>query len=260
MIPAGLTKPGSFIMAKTAMTDLLEAGVHFGHLTRKWNPKMKKYIFTAREDVHVIDLAITAEKLDEAKKAVSEVAKAGKKVLFVGCKRQAAVVISELAGKNDIPFVTQRWLGGLLTNFDSVSNTWKHLIELDEQINDKDGFEKLSTRDQYLLLKEQEKLEKLVGGLRGLDDLPGMIFIVDVKREQTALEEAAKVGIPVVALVDTNADPRLVTYPIPGNDDGIKSIEIITQNIVDSIIEGDKPAKTEKKETKTAKPKKTSKK
>ncbi|MCA9389943.1 30S ribosomal protein S2, partial [candidate division WWE3 bacterium] len=156
--------------------------------------------------------------------------------------------------------VTQRWLGGLLTNFDSVSNTWKHLIELDEQINDKDGFEKLSTRDQYLLLKEQEKLEKLVGGLRGLDDLPGMIFIVDVKREQTALEEAAKVGIPVVALVDTNADPRLVTYPIPGNDDGIKSIEIITQNIVDSIIEGDKPAKTEKKETKAAKPKKTSKK
>ena len=222
------------------MENLLEAGVHFGHLTRKWNPKMKNYIYTARDDVHVIDLAITVEKLEEAKKAVTELTKEDGRPLFVGTKRQAAVVLSDIAGKNNIPFITHRWLGGLLTNFDSVKKTWGRLNELEELFANKKEFESLSTRDQFMYKKEAEKLDKLVGGLRNMDELPAFVFVVDVKREQTAIDEAKKMGIPVVALVDTNVDPSDVDYPIPGNDDGVKSIEIIAEEIVKAIDKGQK--------------------
>ncbi len=235
-------------MASISMTNLLEAGVHFGHLTRKWNPKMKRYIYTARDNVHVIDLALTVEKLKEATHAVTEMTKQGKDVLFVGTKRQASVVISTLGQEHNIPFIAQRWLGGLLTNFESVSSTWKRLQELDAQVADEATFKKLSTRDQFAVKKEREKLEKLVGGLRNLNDLPGMLFVIDIKREKTAVEEANKVGIPVVALVDTNANPGDVKYPIPGNDDGIKSIEVITQHIVDAVQAGRGGTKAKKEQ------------
>ena len=220
------------------MTDLLEAGVHFGHLTRKWNPKMKNYIYTARDDVHVIDLAITVEKLEEAKKAITELVKDGKRPLFVGTKRQAAVVLENIGNKNNIPFITQRWLGGLLTNFDSVKKTWARLNELEEMMSNEKEFAKLSTRDQFMYKKEAMKLNKLVGGLKNLEETPGFLFVVDVKREQTAIDEAKRVGLPIVALVDTNVDPSGVTYQIPGNDDGVKSIEIVTEEIVKAIKAG----------------------
>lgn len=225
------------------MVDLLEAGVHFGHLTRKWNPKMKKYIFTSRDDVHVIDLALTVEKLKEAIAAIEDILSEGGTMLLVGTKRQAAVVIADIAKKHGFPYINQRWLGGLLTNFENVGRTWKRLEELDEQIADDKTFKKLSTRDQFVLKKEQEKLDRLVGGLRGLTETPRVIFVVDVKRESTAVDEARKMGVPVVAIVDTNTDPSAVDFAIPGNDDGLKSIEVITQAVVDAALAGKKKNK-----------------
>jgi len=238
------------------MNDLLEAGVHFGHMTRKWNPKMKEYIFTARDGVHVIDLAITVEKLKEAAKAIEGITASGKEVLLVGTKRQASVVLSELGEKYGVPYIAQRWLGGLLTNFESVRTTWEHLNDLQAQMDNKAEFEKLTTRDQYALRKEHEKLSKLVGGLRNMTQIPGAIFVVDVKREQTALEEAKKMGVPVIALVDTNVDPKLVDYPIPGNDDAIKSIEIVSEFICKAVDESKNPTK-KAAATKTTKASKT---
>lgn len=234
------------------MNDLLEAGVHFGHMTRKWNPKMKQYIFTARDGVHVIDLAITVEKLKEAAKAVEEITASGKEILLVGTKRQASVVLSELGEKYGVPYIAQRWLGGLLTNFESVRTTWEHLNDLQAKMDDTAEFEKLTTRDQYALRKEHEKLSKLVGGLRNMTQIPGALFVVDVKREQTALEEAKKMGVPVIALVDTNVDPKLVDYPIPGNDDAIKSIEVVSEFVCKTIEEGKNPAPKAAKKAKTS--------
>lgn len=234
------------------MNDLLEAGVHFGHMTRKWNPKMKQYIFTARDGVHVIDLAITVEKLKEAAKAVEEITASGKEILLVGTKRQASVVLSELGEKYGVPYIAQRWLGGLLTNFESVRTTWEHLNDLQAKMDDTTEFEKLTTRDQYALRKEHEKLSKLVGGLRNMTQIPGALFVVDVKREQTALEEAKKMGVPVIALVDTNVDPKLVDYPIPGNDDAIKSIEVVSEFVCKTIEEGKNPAPKAAKKAKTS--------
>lgn len=234
------------------MNDLLEAGVHFGHMTRKWNPKMKQYIFTARDGVHVIDLAITVEKLKEAAKAVEEITTSGKEILLVGTKRQASVVLSELGEKYGVPYIAQRWLGGLLTNFESVRTTWEHLNDLQAKMDDTAEFEKLTTRDQYALRKEHEKLSKLVGGLRNMTQIPGALFVVDVKREQTALEEAKKMGVPVIALVDTNVDPKLVDYPIPGNDDAIKSIEVVSEFVCKTIEEGRNPAPKAAKKAKTS--------
>lgn len=239
-------------MPNIAMNDLLEAGVHFGHMTRKWNPKMKQYIFTARDGVHVIDLAITVEKLKEAAKAVEEITTSGKEILLVGTKRQASVVLSELGEKYGVPYIAQRWLGGLLTNFESVRTTWEHLNDLQAKMDDTAEFEKLTTRDQYALRKEHEKLSKLVGGLRNMTQIPGALFVVDVKREQTALEEAKKMGVPVIALVDTNVDPKLVDYPIPGNDDAIKSIEVVSEFVCKTIEEGRNPAPKAAKKAKTS--------
>ncbi len=237
------------------MNDLLQAGVHFGHLTRKWNPKMKEYIFTARDGVHVIDLAVTVEKMKEAGRVVEEIAANGKEVLLVGTKRQASVVLTTLGTQHTIPYIAQRWLGGLLTNFESVRTTWDHLNQLNARINDEKEFAKLTTRDQFALRKERDKQEKLVGGLKNLTSVPGALFVIDIKREQTALEEARKVGIPVIALVDTNVDPRMVDFPIPGNDDAIKSIETVTQYIVDAILRGRKDSGTATDGERVEKPK-----
>lgn len=235
------------------MNDLLEAGVHFGHMTRKWNPKMKQYIFTARDGVHVIDLAITVEKLKEAAKAVEEITASGKEILLVGTKRQASVVLAELGEKYGIPYISQRWLGGLLTNFESVQTTWAHLNDLQARMDDTVEFNKLTTRDQYALRNEHQKLFKLVGGLRNMKQIPGAVFVIDVKREQTALEEAKKMGVPVIALVDTNVDPKLVDYPIPGNDDAIKSIEVVAEFICKSVEESKNPAPKAAKKAKASK-------
>lgn len=230
-------------MNTITMIDLLEAGVHFGHPTRKWNPKMKQYIYTARDGVHVIDLAMTQQKLKEAAKAIEGVVRSGKEIILVGTKRQAAVIVEKVAQDNDIPYLTQRWLGGMLTNFENVSMTWGRFNELEEKFKNKKEMDALSTRDQYALRKEHEKLKKLVGGLHTLKELPGMIFVVDVKRDKTAVEEAYKMKVPVVALVDTNVDPSFVAYPIPGNDDGIKSIKIITEAIAEAVKAGRKAKK-----------------
>lgn len=201
---------------------------------------MKEYIFTARDGVHVIDLALTVEELQKAQEFVSAIAAEGGEVLFVGTKRQAAVVISSIAEKNAINYLAHRWLGGLLTNFDSVKTTWGQLNNLAEKINDEKFFGNLSTREQFKLKKEHEKLEKLVGGLKNMERLPDAVFVVDVKRERTAVEEAKKMGIPVIAIVDTNVDPELVDFPIPGNDDALKSIEIITGCIAQAYAKSKK--------------------
>jgi len=197
---------------------------------------MKPYIYTAREGVHVIDLVLTKEKLDQAVEYILNVVQEGKPILFVGTKRQASQVIKEQAQRAGAFYSCERWIGGLLTNFNNIRKTIARLEELDGILTDKKQLENLSTRDRFVSLKEHERLEKIAGGLRGLETLPGAMYLVDPRREQSAIREAQIKGIPTIALTDTNSDPTLIDYPIPGNDDGLRSIELITQTIADAII------------------------
>lgn len=235
--------------------DLLDAGVHFGHLTRKWNPKMAPYIFMEQNGIHIIDLNKTEAKLEEAKAAIRNIAKSGRKIMFVATKKQAKEIVAEQAQKANMPFVTERWLGGMLTNFQTVRRSIKRMQGIDRMATD-GTFERINKKERLMLAREKEKLARMLGGIEDMSKLPGAIFIVDVKREHIAIAEAQRLGIPTFALVDTNSDPTSVDFPIPGNDDASKSIQIIVSEITDAIIEGLQERRREKpeEETTTAEP------
>ena len=224
-------------MAVVAMKQLLEAGVHFGHQTRRWDPKMAEYIFQARNGIHIIDLQKTSKKIDEAYEFLRSQAEEGKKVLFVGTKKQAQECIKEAAEKCGMYYVDQRWLGGMLTNFDTIQKRIQRLKDL-ETMQEDGTFDVLPKKEVILLKKEMEKLEKNLGGIKEMTELPGVIFLVDPKKERIAILEARKLNIPVVGLVDTNCNPEDVDYCIPGNDDAIRAVKLIADAMADAVIEG----------------------
>ena len=210
-------------MAVVAMKQLLEAGVHFGHQTRRWDPRMAEYIFQARNGIHIIDLQKTSKKLDEAYSFVKEQAEEGKTILFVGTKKQAQECVKEAAERCGMYYVDQRWLGGMLTNFKTIRTRVERLKEL-ERMQEDGTFEVLPKKEVIVLKKEMEKLEKNLGGIKEMEEIPGVLFVVDPKKERTAILEAKKLNIPVVGLVDTNCNPEDVDYAIPGNDDAIRAV------------------------------------
>ena len=224
-------------MAVVAMKQLLEAGVHFGHQTRRWDPRMAEYIFQARNGIHIIDLQKTSKKLDEAYAFVKEQVEEGKTVLFVGTKKQAQECMKEAAIKCGMYYVDQRWLGGMLTNFDTIQKRIQRLKDL-EKMEEDGTFDVLPKKEVILLKKEMEKLERNLGGIKDMDKLPGVIFLVDPKKERIAILEAKKLNIPVVGIVDTNCNPEDVDYAIPGNDDAIRSVSLIADVMANAIIEG----------------------
>ena len=224
-------------MAVVAMKQLLEAGVHFGHQTRRWDPKMAEYIFQARNGIHIIDLQKTSKKLDEAYDFMKSQAEEGKTVLFVGTKKQAQDCMKEAAEKSGMYYVNQRWLGGMLTNFETIQKRVQRLNELETM--EQDGtFEVLPKKEVIILKKEMEKLEKNLGGIKEMKEIPGVLFVVDPKKERIAILEARKLNIPVVGLVDTNCNPEDVDYAIPGNDDAIRAVSLIADCMANAIIEG----------------------
>ena len=224
-------------MAVVAMKQLLEAGVHFGHQTRRWDPKMAEYIFQARNGIHIIDLQKTSKKLDEAYAFLKEQAEAGKTVLSVGTKIQAQECVKEAAEKCGMYYVNQRWLGGTLTNFSTIRKRIGRLLEL-EKMQEDGTFEVLPKKEVILLKKEMEKLEKNLGGIKEMTEVPGVMFIVDPKKEKIGILEARKLGIPVIGLVDTNCNPQDVDYAIPGNDDAIRAVKLIADCMANAVIEG----------------------
>ena len=224
-------------MAVVAMKQLLEAGVHFGHQTRRWDPKMAEYIFQARNGIHIIDLQKTSKKLDEAYAFLKEQAEEGKTVLFVGTKKQAQECVKEAAEKCGMYYVNQRWLGGTLTNFSTIRKRIGRLLEL-EKMQEDGTFEVLPKKEVILLKKEMEKLEKNLGGIKEMTEVPGVMFIVDPKKEKIGILEARKLGIPVIGLVDTNCNPQDVDYAIPGNDDAIRAVKLIADCMANAVIEG----------------------
>ena len=224
-------------MAVVAMKQLLEAGVHFGHQTRRWDPKMAEYIFQARNGIHIIDLQKTSKKLDEAYSFMKEQAEEGKTILFVGTKKQAQECMKEAALKCGMYYVDQRWLGGMLTNFGTIQKRIQRLKDL-ETMQEDGTFDILPKKEVILLKKEMEKLEKNLGGIKDMEELPGVIFLVDPKKERIAILEAKKLGIPVVGLVDTNCNPEELDYPIPGNDDAIRAVKLIADVMANAVIEG----------------------
>ena len=224
-------------MAVVAMKQLLEAGVHFGHQTRRWDPKMAEYIFQARNGIHIIDLQKTSKKLDEAYAFVKEQAEEGKSVLFVGTKKQAQECMKEAALKCGMFYVDQRWLGGMLTNFGTIQKRIQRLKDL-EAMQEDGTFDVLPKKEVIILKKEMEKLEKNLGGIKEMDKLPGVIFLVDPKKERIAILEAKKLGIPTVGIVDTNCNPEDLDYPIPGNDDAIRAVKLIADVMANAVIEG----------------------
>lgn len=224
-------------MAVVAMKQLLEAGVHFGHQTRRWEPKMAEYIFQARNGIHIIDLQKTSKKIDEAYKFMKEQAAEGKTVLFVGTKKQAQECIKDAAIKSGMFYIDQRWLGGMLTNFGTIRKRIDRLKQLEEM--EQDGtFEVLPKKEVIQLKGEMEKLEKNLGGIKEMTKLPEVMFIVDPKKERIAILEARKLNIPIIGLIDTNCNPEDVDYPIPGNDDAIRAVKLITDVMASAIIEG----------------------
>ena len=224
-------------MSVISMKQLLEAGVHFGHQTRRWNPKMAQYIFTERNGIYIIDLQKTVKKAEEAYKAMKEVAETGKPVLFVGTKKQAQEAIKEEAERCGMFYVNERWLGGMLTNHKTIQTRINKLREL-EKMEAEGVFEVLPKKEVIKLRAEKEKLEKYLNGMKDMPELPGAIFVVDPRKEKIAVAEAKKLGIPVIAIVDTNCDPDDVDYVIPGNDDAIRAVKLIAGAMADAIIEG----------------------
>ena len=225
-------------MTIVSMNYLLEAGVHFGHQRRRWNPKMKEYIYTTRDDIYIIDLQKTVKKLEEAYEAMKEIAQNGGTVLFVGTKKQAQEAIQEEAIRSNMHYVNNRWLGGMLTNFETIKTRIKRLEEI-KKMEENGTFEVLPKKEVAKLMGEMEKLEKNLGGIKNLDATNiGAMFVVDPRKEKNAISEAKILGIPVVAIVDTNCDPEEVDYVIPGNDDAIRAVKLITAKMADAIIEG----------------------
>jgi small subunit ribosomal protein S2 len=234
-------------MSAVQIEDLLLAGSHFGHLTRRWNPKMKKYIFMERNGIHIIDLKKTLNLLIEASNAITKITSEGKKILFVGTKKQAKAIIKEQAEKCESFYVCERWLGGMLTNFNTVRKSIKKLTSLQKMETD-GTIEKFIKKERLKMSREKEKLEKVLNGIATMTKLPGALFIVDIKKEHIAIDEARKLNIPIFAIVDTNCDPDLIDYPIPANDDAVKSIEIITKAVADGVVEGITAAKTKRED------------
>ena len=224
-------------MSVVSMKQLLEAGVHFGHLTRRWNPKMSEYIFTERNGIYIIDLQKTVKKLNDAYMFVRELSAEGKDILFVGTKKQAQDSVKEDAIACGMPFVNARWLGGMLTNFRTIRHRIDRLNQL-RQMRDDGTFELLPKKEVIKLNLEIEKLEKFLGGIQDMHKLPGALFIVDPRKEKIAVQEAHKLGIPIVAIVDTNCDPDEIDYVIPGNDDAIRAVKLITETMAAAVIEG----------------------
>ena len=224
-------------MAVVAMKQLLEAGVHFGHQTKRWDPKMAEYIYQARNGIHIIDLQKTSKKIDEAYAFMKEVAEEGKDILFVGTKKQAQECVKDAAIKSNMFYVDQRWLGGMLTNFKTIRKRIERLNKLEEM--EQDGtFDVLPKKEVAALKNEMEKLEKNLGGIKEMTRMPGAMFVVDPKNERIAILEAKKLNIPIIGLVDTNCNPEDVDYPIPGNDDAIRAVKLITDVMANAIIEG----------------------
>ena len=224
-------------MPVASMIELLEAGVHFGHQTHQWNPKMKKYIFGERNGIYIIDLQQTTEILDQAYAVVRDFASRGKNVVFVGTKKQAADIVAQEARRAGGYFINRRWLGGMLTNFETMRGRINKLREL-ESLRDSGHFDRLPKKEVSMLTKQLEKLDKTLGGIKDMRGMPDILFVVDQKKELIAIKEANKMNIPVIALVDTNGDPENINYVIPGNDDAIKSVKLIAAKLADAILEG----------------------
>lgn len=224
-------------MPRTTFNDLLDAGVHFGHLKRKWNPSMAPYIFMERNGIHIIDLYKTMAKIDEAASAMKQIAKSGKKILFVATKKQAKELVSEKVKRINMPYVTERWPGGMLTNFATIRKAVRKMASIDKLMSSP-SYTNLSKKERLTITRERAKLEKNLGSIADLNRLPAALFIVDILKEHIALAEARKLNIPTFAIVDTNSDPRLVDFPIPANDDASKSIQLIVEVMVSAIEEG----------------------
>ncbi|ROZ62448.1 30S ribosomal protein S2 [Kocuria soli] len=225
-------------MSVVTMRQLLDSGVHFGHQTRRWNPKMKRFILTERNGIYIIDLQNSLSYIDRAFEAVKSTVAHGGTVLFVGTKKQAQEAIAEQATRVNMPYVNHRWLGGMLTNFQTVSKRIDRMKELEEIDFDDVAGSQYTKKELLLLRREKEKLERTLGGIRNLNRTPSMVWIVDTKKEHLAIDEAQKLGIPVVAILDTNCDPDEVTFPIPGNDDAIRSVNLLTRVVADAVAEG----------------------
>ncbi|HLP71857.1 MAG TPA: 30S ribosomal protein S2 [Bacteroidales bacterium] len=246
-------------MPRTNFKELLDAGVHFGHLKRKWNPAMAPYIFMERNGIHIIDLEKTAQKIDEAANAIKNIARSGKKVLFVATKKQAKEIVAEKVKAVNMPYVVERWPGGMLTNFPTIRKAVKKMSSIDKMATD-GTFLNLSKRERLQITRQRAKLEKTLGSIVDLTRLPSALFIVDVSKEHIAVREAKRLGIPVFAMVDTNSDPTEIDYPIPANDDASKSISLIIGLLCQAIDEGLSERKLEKDKEPAQKDKKTTKK
>ncbi len=232
----GRTNQGGKNMSVISMKQLLEAGVHFGHQTRRWNPKMAEYIFAERNGIYIIDLQKTVKKVDDAYTAVSDIIKDGGDILFVGTKKQAQDSIKEEAERCGMYYVNQRWLGGMLTNFSTIKTRIARLKEL-EQMQEDGTFDVLTKKEVAALLHEKEKLENNLGGIKEMKKIPDVMFVVDPRKERIAIQEAHTLGIPIVAIVDTNCDPEEIDFVIPGNDDAIRAVKLIASKIADAVIE-----------------------
>ncbi|MCB2208161.1 MAG: 30S ribosomal protein S2 [Bacteroidetes bacterium] len=232
-------------MTRVSFDDLLDAGVHFGHLKRKWNPNMAPYIFMERNGIHIIDLYKTQAKLDEAQKALKQIAKSGRRILFVATKKQAKELVSESVKKVNMPYVTERWPGGMLTNFATIRKAVRKMSNIDKMANT-NSYNHLSKREKLQVSRERAKLEKNFGSIADMSRLPAALFVVDINKEKIAVAEARKLNIPIFAMTDTNTDPKLVDFPIPANDDASKSISIIVNAAVLAVAEGLKERKLAK--------------
>ena len=237
------------LMAKVTYKELLDAGVHFGHLTRKWDPRMAPYIFMEKNDIHIIDLNKTLYSLDEVSNALKQIVRSGRKVLFVATKKQAREIISSEAQRLKMPYATERWLGGMLTNFSTIRKSLKKMSSIEKMMKE-ESYTNLAKRERLMITREKDKLRKVLGGIADLTRLPAALFVVDIKREHIAVDEARKLNIPVFGLVDTNSNPESIDFAIPGNDDAYKSIEIITKAVGAAIEEGLMERKQDKEEVK----------
>ncbi len=224
-------------ISKLSQQEMLDAGVHFGHLKKKWNPKMLPYIFMERKGIHIIDLNKTQEKLEEAAAALRSISKSGRKILFVATKKQAKEIVAEAAKQVNMPYVTERWLGGMLTNFVTIRKSIKKKQNIEKMLGD-GALNNITKKERLMLGRQQEKLDKVLGGIENLPRIPAALFLVDISHEHIAIAEAHKLGIRTFGIVDTNSDPNQVDYAIPGNDDASKSVKIITDYMVEAIRQG----------------------
>ena len=236
-------------MSKIEYKDLLDAGVHFGHLTRKWDPRMSPYIFMEKNGIHIIDLNKTLACLEEASNAIKQIVRSGKKIMFVATKKQAKDLVAAEAQRLNMPYVTERWLGGMLTNFATIRKSLKKMSSL-ERLMKEDAYKNLAKKERLMVSRQKDKLEIILGGIADLSRLPAALFVVDIKREHIAIAEAQKLGIPVFALVDTNSNPNEVDFPIPANDDAFKSVSLLVKAFGAAIEEGLSERKNDKDDAK----------